>query len=102
MKVTGSGFEPGDRVQVIREVRYHGKILAGEVGTVVRASNVSHATANGGGFDVTVRLDERDPAREARRAAALRELLTPPADAYIAEHAAEVLIRSTDLRRADG
>jgi len=32
----------------------------------------------------------------------LRELLTPPADAYIAEHAAEVLIRSTDLRRADG
>ena len=90
-------FKTGDRVQLRSERRfYSARIPAGSFGTVVGISNVPHATMNGGGYDTTIRFDERlrEEARE-QHARAMRNLGLN--NEYIETHANDVICRSTEL-----
>ncbi len=60
-------FNDGDRVVFVREACYYEPILVGSIGTVEAStsaqgtpyiSRVTHATMNGGGYDLPVRLDD--------------------------------------------
>ena len=51
-------FQIGDRVIVNEDTHFYAPIAAGTMGVVTFASWVSHATANGGGFDIGVKLDD--------------------------------------------
>ena len=50
-------LRPGDRVRVRHDTYYDGAISAGRRGFVQSVSSMSHATANGGGYDATIELD---------------------------------------------
>lgn len=54
-----SGFKTGDRVRLTTSRNFYDDVIpADSLGIVLDASTVSHATANGGGFDVRVWWDE--------------------------------------------
>ena len=93
-------FKPGDRVRTTRDVAYYLPIPAGSTGTVVRASTNSHATANGGGYDIDLLLDSdaQDAERAVLSGAAMRKLHID--EPYIQAHRHEVRVRSTALELA--
>lgn len=89
----------GDTVRTTRELTSYVRIPAGTVGTVTYVSGVTHATANGGGFDVIVTVDNaivRDAlaARLAELAATDSGFYTPE---YVARNTDQMVLRSTDL-----
>lgn len=59
-EVTPATAWPGTRVKLTKPVHWFGRIVAqaGEFAKVVYMSGASHATSNGGGWDVRIEFDD--------------------------------------------